>query len=101
MTTTTYYDDQYRSVQTVSNHPQKGFSYINIVYGFWGNTLKQREAMGTNRWETAYTYDNRGRMLTKEYKWNGTPTDKISYEYDAVGRMTAKKYAERMMKMVI
>ena len=95
ITSTTYYDDQCRPVQTVSNHPQKGLSYINTVYDFLGNTLKQREAIGTNSWETAYTYDNRGRMLTKEYKWNGTATDKISYEYDTVGRMTAKKYGER------
>ena len=95
ITSTTYYDDQCRPVQTVSNHPQKGLSYINTVYDFLGNTLKQREAIGTNSWETAYTYDNRGRMPTKEYKWNGTATDKISYEYDAVGRMTAKKYGER------
>ncbi|MDD3036495.1 DUF6443 domain-containing protein [Bacteroides sp.] len=95
VTTTTYYDDQCQPVQTVSNHPQRGLSYVNTMYDFVGNPLKQREAIGTVVCETAYTYDNRGRMLTKEYKWNGTVTDKISYEYDAIGRMTAQKYGER------
>ncbi len=95
VTTTLYYDDQYRVIQTISGYPQKPLSYVNVTYDFVGNKMKQRETAGTNTMETVYTYDNRGRMLTKEYKWNGASADKISYAYDATGRMNARKYGTR------
>ena len=101
VTTTIYYDDQCRIIQTVSSHPQKPLSYVNATYDFIGNKIKQRETAGNNILEMVYTYDNRGRMLTKEYKWNSASIDKISYEYDAVGKMTAKKYGTRATETLL
>lgn len=92
--TTIYYDEWCRPIQKVLNRPGKGLSYINTVYDFLGNALKQQEIVGVDTLETSYTYDDRGRLLTKEYKWNGKASDKVSYKYDAVGRMITKQYGE-------
>ena len=101
MTETTYYDFYSRPIQTICSHPQKGLSYTNMTYDFTGNVLKQQKVIGTNTMETVYTYDNRGRMLTKTNTWDGKATDNITYEYDAVGRMINKKYGGKPMESLV
>ena len=101
MKETTYYDFYSRPIQTICSHPQKGLSYTNMTYDFTGNVLKQQKVIGTNTMETVYTYDNRGRMLTKTNTWDGKATDNITYEYDTVGRMINKKYEGKPMESLV
>ena len=86
VTETIYYDGYARPIQTVAEHPEKGLRYTRTRYDFTGNVLKRQETLGdSNTLETAYTYDDRGRVLSKATTWNGKTSDRLEYAYDAVG----------------
>lgn len=100
ITETTYYDDRARAIQTIYNHPGNGLQCNNTAYDFIGNVVKLQNKIGTNILETLYTYDERGRLLTKVNTWNNQTSDRIAYTYDAVGRLIGKncndKIAEKL-----
>lgn len=95
LTTTTYYDDRCRVIQTVSDNLQGQKSRIDIKYDFLRNVLQQREthqvgASQTDVLETINTYDARGRLLTSSTGLNNGSPALIAYTYDAVGRLKTK-----------
>ena len=99
-TTTIYYDEKCRPIQTVSDNHHGTLSVLNTVYDFVGNVLKQREVNGSNVLETIYAYDNRSRLLNAIYTLNnGTPAT-VEYEYDTIGRLVTKKYGGNIIEQM-
>ncbi|WP_292267562.1 DUF6443 domain-containing protein [Butyricimonas sp.] len=96
LTTTTYYDDRGRVVQTVSDNLRGGKSRVDIKYDFVGNILRQRESHQVNGTqidvlEVTNTYDDWGRLLTSSSSLNNAPPALVVYTYDAVGRLMTKQ----------
>lgn len=97
LTTTTYYDNRGRVIQTVSNNYLGYKSVVNIAYDFMGNVTKTREAhgyssTGTDVLETVNSYDERRRLLSTSVKLNNGSPATTTYTYDAVGRLTGQKH---------
>ena len=68
-TTTLYYDDRGRVIQTVSDNRLGGVSRSDMQYDFVGNLLHHRESHGktggsADVLESVNTYDAQGRLLT-------------------------------------
>ena len=96
LTTTTYYDDRGRVIQTVSDNLQGWKSRVDIKYDFVGNILQQREShqvssTRTDVYEVTNTYDDWGRLLTSSSKLNNGIPASVVYTYDAVGRLITKR----------
>ena len=96
LTTTTYYDDCCRVIQTVSDNLQGGLSRVDMKYDFTGNVVKQRESHAsggrTDVLESENVYDDRGRLLSTTVKLNNGSSATTSYTYDAIGRLVKKKH---------
>jgi hypothetical protein len=93
LTTTTYYDDRCRVIQTVSDNVQGFTSRLDMQYDFTGNVTKQKEthkvsSSRTDIVETTNTYDLRGRLLSSSTTLNDGASASTLYGYDAVGRLT-------------
>ena len=96
-TTTLYYDDLGRIIQTVSDNRLGGLSRSDMQYDFVGNLLQQRESHGktggsADVLESVNTYDMQGRLLTQSVSLNGGVAATLTYSYDALGRLTGKRY---------
>ena len=68
-TTTLYYDDLGRVIQTVGDNRLGGLSRTDMQYDFTGNLTHQRESHGktggsADVLESVNTYDAQGRLLT-------------------------------------
>ena len=95
LTTTTYYDDQCRVIQTASNNIQGGISRVNMKYDFIGNIVQKQEShqissTRTDVLETINSYDNRKRLVSSSVKLNNGSPATINYTYDAVGRLVSR-----------
>jgi RHS repeat-associated protein len=92
---TMYYDDRKRMVNSNSENHVGGKDRININYSFTGEILKALKT--TDKGTTAskiteiseYLYDHLGRKVS--YVLNGKPIAK--YEYDAIGRLKGKRFS--------
>ena len=96
-TTTLYYDDRGRVIQTVSDNRLGGVSRSDMQYDFVGNLLHHRESHGktggsADVLESVNTYDAQGRLLTQSVSLNGGTAATLTYNYDALGRLTGKRY---------
>ena len=96
LTTTTYYDDRCRMIQTVSDNVEGFTSRVDVKYDFAGNVVQQREshqvsASRTDVLESENTYDDRGRLLSSTTRLNGGSPATVVYTYDAVGRLVSRK----------
>ena len=96
LTTTTYYDDRCRVIQTVSDNVEGFTSRVDVKYDFAGNVVQQREshqvsASRTDVLESENTYDDRGRLLSSTTRLNGGSPATVVYTYDAVGRLVSRK----------
>lgn len=97
LATTTYYDNQGRVIQTVTNNYLGFKSVVNIVYDFMGNTTQIRESHGYSSTgidvlETVNKYDDRSRLLSSTVKLNnGIPAIQTN-NYDAIGRLVSQKH---------
>ena len=96
LTTTSYYDDRCRVLQTVSDNVEGFKSRVDVKYDFVGNVVQQREshqvsASRTDVLESVNSYDDRGRLLSSTTKLNGGTPATVGYTYDAVGRLVSKK----------
>ena len=97
LTTTTYYDDRGRVIQSVSDNLHGRLSRIDMKYDFMGNVLQQREchsitASQTDVLEKVNVYDDRGRLLSSTAKLNNGSPATENYTYDAVGRLVKQKH---------
>ena len=96
-TTTLYYDDLGRVIQTVGDNRLGGLSRTDMQYDFTGNLTHQRESHGktggsADVLESVNTYDAQGRLLTQSVSLNGGTAATLTYSYDALGRLTGKRY---------
>ena len=96
-TTTLYYDDRGRVIQSVSDNRLGGLSRSDMQYDFVGNLVQQRESHGktggsADVLESVNTYDTQGRLLTQGVRLNGGAAAMLTYSYDALGRLTGKRY---------
>ena len=96
-TTTLYYDDLGRVIQTVGDNRLGGLSRTDMQYDFSGNLTHQRESHGkpggsADVLESVNTYDAQGRLLTQSVSLNGGTAATLTYNYDALGRLTGKRY---------
>lgn len=75
-------EDHYASVSISSEllfHPSGGLKWAQTTTEMMG---------GRNSFGHAYTFDERGRMLSQETLENGVVSTRIEYRYDANGRRT-------------
>ena len=98
-TTTMYYDDRGRVIQTVSDNRLGGLSRSDMLYDFTDNLIRQRESHGktdgsADVLECVNSYDAQGRLLTQSVSLNGGTAATLTYSYDALGRLTGKRYGE-------
>ena len=96
-TTTLYYDDLGRVIQTVGDNRLGGVSRTDMQYDFTGNLTHQRESHGktggsADVLESVNTYDAQGRLLTQSVSLNGGTAATLTYSYDALGRLIGKRY---------
>ncbi len=94
-TSTMYYDDRKRMVNSNSENHVGGKDRININYSFTGEILKARKihdkgtTISTILEVSEYTYDHLGRKIS--YVFNGKPIAR--YEYDGIGRLKNKRFS--------
>jgi len=95
ITTTNYYDNKYRLVQSIRNHYPSGKSIVSNVYNFVGNVLRTKEYQNvsghTKVIDTYFEDDHRGRLLTvKQGVDNQTPHTLAAMEYNEIGQLNKK-----------
>ncbi|MBC9929137.1 DUF6443 domain-containing protein [Chitinophaga qingshengii] len=100
LTTTTYYDEKGRAIQTVSENNNNGRDVASTLYDFSGKVLstyvRQRNPRsGTTpdvRMLTVNTYDHTNRLLTVAKQLNDAGTLKViaDNKYNALGQLTDK-----------
>jgi RHS repeat-associated protein len=99
LTTTNYYDDRYRVIQTrrdLFDDSNGGKETTCILYDFEGKTkqTKQNQTFGTvtttvDKW---FTYDHAGRLTKTEQEINGANHVVLSQMiYNEIGQLTQKK----------
>lgn len=96
LTTTMYYDNRGRVIQTASDNLQGGESRMDVAYDFSGNVVRQRErhqvGSRVDILETINTYDIRGRQLSSTTKLNGQVPATLTNTYDMLGRLIKQKF---------
>ncbi|MDR1348119.1 MAG: DUF6443 domain-containing protein, partial [Prevotellaceae bacterium] len=97
-----YYDSKSRIIQTVERNHLGYISRYSTKYNFVGNILAQHESHKTGSSApdtklTAFTYDQRGRLLTEAATVNGSDTAKVNYGYNELGQQTAKIYGDNLI----
>ncbi|MDR1198836.1 MAG: DUF6443 domain-containing protein [Prevotellaceae bacterium] len=97
-----YYDSKSRIIQTVERNHLGYISRYSSKYDFVGNILAQHESHKTGSSApdtklTAFTYDQRGRLLTEATTVNDSDTAKVSYRYNELGQQTAKIYGDNLI----
>jgi RHS repeat-associated protein len=98
ITTTSYYDDNYRPIQTLSNLfvGSNGREVTSTKYDFIGNPLQVRQkhifqGSGSTMTDTYYAYDNYGRLLTTEHQIDeGTKYALSENTYNETGQLEVK-----------
>ena len=95
ITTTNYYDNKYRLIQSIKNLYPSGKSIVSNVYDFVGNVLRTKEfksAYGQSKMiDTHFDYDYRGRLLTvKQGVNNGSLQTLASMTYNEIGQLNKK-----------
>ena len=99
-TTTLYYDDRGRVIQTVSDNRLGGVSRSDMLYDFVGNLVQQRESHvktggSADVQESVNTYDTQGRLLTQSVKLNNGTAATLTYSYDGLNRFTGAEQKQK------
>jgi RHS repeat-associated protein len=76
--------NQYDSLNRLTNRTSASGYFVRFAYTLTG----QRASMSDLSGSTAYSYDNRDRLLVKAITWAGGPTNSLSYRWDANGNLT-------------
>ena len=110
ITTTSYYDDRYRILESLKNlyGDSNGYEIVSNSYDFVGNPLQNRQTLSFNgsstRIDRYYTYDHVGRLLKTESEINGSNRLTVSeMTYNELGQMTKKglsKYSSSYLQEV-
>jgi RHS repeat-associated protein len=95
-TSTMYYDDRKRVVNSNSENHVGGKDRLNINYSFTGEVLKARKVhdkgttISTITEISEYSYDHLGRKKSYKHGLNGATQNVSVYSYDAIGRLVQK-----------
>jgi RHS repeat-associated protein len=95
-TSTMYYDDRKRMVNSNSENHVGGKDRTNLNYSFTGEVLKARKVhdkgttISTITEISEYSYDHLGRKKSYKHSLNGATQNVGVYTYDAIGRMIQK-----------
>ena len=98
LTTATYYDRDYRTIQSVSDLYPSGVEITSNVYSFTGAVtqakVKQRVGETEYEYNKWFAYDNFGRLLSIRQQITGDAANGAvtlaSYTYDALGNPATK-----------
>jgi len=97
ITTTTYYDDNYRVIETINNLYDESTAreILSHRYNFAGNVIQSRQKQTFNSVGTTisryYTYDHMGRLQKTESEINGSNRITVSeLMYNELGQLTTK-----------
>ncbi|MEK6780698.1 MAG: peptidoglycan DD-metalloendopeptidase family protein [Bacteroidota bacterium] len=91
-----YYDDKYRTVQSITQNHMNGNVRVTSNYDFVGKVMETKRTYlvsdaATTLKET-FTYDHAGRLLTTMHSVNGAPDVMITLnEYNELGQLVDKK----------
>ena len=97
LTSATYYDSKYRSIQSVSDLWPSGREVVSNSHNFAGDVIQTKVKQTVGGQSYGYTktfnYDNLGRLLDIEQVMSGTtePVTIASYTYDDMNRVFMKK----------
>jgi RHS repeat-associated protein len=89
----TYYDDEYRPIQSISSHQMGGTIKTVTAYSFAGEVEKSLDLYtytgGSTNVERRYTYDHAGRPLKVYHRVNSEPEVMLShFQYNDLGEAT-------------
>ncbi len=92
--TVNYYDDHYRTLQTIKDN-QAGRMTVSNTYDFAGRPLATGRIYlkngATNSIREQFTYDHAGRLLMTKHAVNGAPEIILSMnKYNEIGQLTEK-----------
>lgn len=92
----TYFDDQYRVVQTIAKNHKSGEDRVTNKYDFAGKVLETKRTYlvsgVTKTVKETFIYDHAGRVLTVKHSTNGAAdVVLIKNEYNALGQLVDKK----------
>jgi RHS repeat-associated protein len=97
ITTTNYYDDHYRVLESLKNlyDDSNGSEIISNRYNFIGNVTHTKQSQTFSTHTTAvdkyFTYDHSGRLLTTESEINGNNRLTVAQlTYNELGQLTKK-----------
>ena len=95
-TSTMYYDDRKRMVNSNTENHVGGKDRLSLNYSFTGEILKalkttDKGTVITKITEVSeYVYDHLGRKKNYQYSLNGVRQNMANYQYDAIGRLIQK-----------
>lgn len=98
LTTVTYYDQKYQTIQAISDLYPSGTEITSNTHDFLGNVtqtkVKQSVGGSTYEYNKWFNYDNFGRLLSIQQQITGDATNgKVtlaSYTYDNLGNVASK-----------
>ena len=97
---TYFYDEHGRVVQMLETDSEGWTSRYSTAYDLMGNITAclERHTRGTEEdWmKTDYTYDARGRVMSYRRTVNGIALDEVEYTYDDLGRLASKDVVEKI-----
>lgn len=105
ITTTIYYDNKCREIQTVSSF-ENAEDMVRLcscsLYDFVDNAVANKIEFARNgsvgTFDIQYRYDDWGRLLSRMDIWNNEYSDSTYYAYDALGRITEKRYGDHILE---
>ncbi len=99
VTTTNYYDDRYRVIQSLKNilDNHNGSSLISNKYDFSGNLLRNKVKQTFNDTTVTvdkyYTYDHTGQLKREEVEINGSNRTLVAdMDYNEIGQLISKHF---------
>jgi hypothetical protein len=95
ITTTNYYDDKYRVIQTVKNNYINGEDRLTTRYDFVGKGMQTRlvhSGLTGKQVDKTFEYDHAGRLLKIFHSVDGATPVLMSYmKYNELGQLVDKK----------
>ncbi|MCT4603362.1 MAG: DUF6443 domain-containing protein, partial [Marinifilum sp.] len=98
ITSTNYYDDKCRLIQSTRNLYPSGTNVVSTKYNFAGNILQVKEYQSysgnVKTLDKYYSYDHVGRLLKEEESHNGgaSKQELVEMTYDELGRLKSKQF---------
>jgi len=90
-----YYDDRYRTIQTVVQNQKGGIDRSSNLYDFVGKALESKkvhtDGTNTNEIKKGFEYDHAGRLMEVKHQLNAEPEiTLLSNSYNEIGELIEK-----------